>query len=84
MGGEAICLLSFPLLLRLAFVIRGIAAGTQGFVDCVYCVGGAVKILISSVRIVHFFCCTIKAFHTLKHRPISTKRITEGNLEAKL
>jgi hypothetical protein len=33
---EAICLLFFPLPLRLAFVFPGIAVGTQGFVDCVY------------------------------------------------
>jgi hypothetical protein len=40
-GREAICLLFFPLLLQLAFVFPGIAVGTQGFVDCVYCVGEA-------------------------------------------
>jgi hypothetical protein len=39
--GEAICLLFFPLLLRLAFVFPGIAVGTHVFVDCVDCVGGA-------------------------------------------
>jgi hypothetical protein len=32
--------LIIPLLLRLAFVFPGIAAGTQAFVDCVYCVCG--------------------------------------------
>jgi hypothetical protein len=30
-GREAICLLSFPLLVRLAFVFPGIVVGTQGF-----------------------------------------------------
>jgi hypothetical protein len=37
-GREAICLLPFPLPLRLAFVFPGIGVGTQGFVVCV---GGA-------------------------------------------
>jgi hypothetical protein len=40
-GREVICLLFFPLLLQLAFVFPGIVVGTQGFVYCVYCVGGA-------------------------------------------
>jgi hypothetical protein len=44
-GRDAICLLDFPLLLRLAYVFPGIAVRTQGFVDCAYCVGEA--------------CCTI-------------------------
>jgi hypothetical protein len=39
--GRAIRLLFFPLLLQLAFVFPGIVVGTQGFIDCVYCVGGA-------------------------------------------
>jgi len=38
LGREAICLLFFPLLLRLAFVFPSIAIGTQGFVECVCCV----------------------------------------------
>jgi hypothetical protein len=38
---EAICLLSCPLLLRLAFVFPGIAVGTLGFENCVGCVGEA-------------------------------------------
>jgi hypothetical protein len=62
-GSEAICLLFFPLLLQLVFGFPGIAVGTQGFVDCVYCVGGACCIVsFSSVGDVHLFCCTIKAF----------------------
>jgi hypothetical protein len=40
-GGEAVCLLPFPLLLRLAFAFPGIVVKTQGFVDCVFCEGGA-------------------------------------------
>jgi hypothetical protein len=40
-GREAICLLFFPLLLQSAVVFPGIVVGTQGFVDCVYCVGAA-------------------------------------------
>jgi hypothetical protein len=35
MGKEFICLLSFPLLLRLATAFPGTVIGTQGFVDCV-------------------------------------------------
>jgi hypothetical protein len=40
-GREAICISSFPLLLRLAFVFPGIVVETQGFVDCVCSVGKA-------------------------------------------
>jgi hypothetical protein len=48
--------------LQLAFVFPGIAVGTQGSVDCVYCVGVACCIVsFSSVGDVHLFCCTIKA-----------------------
>jgi hypothetical protein len=43
-GWEAICLLFFPLLLRLAFVIPGIAVETQGLVDCVCCEDVACRI----------------------------------------
>jgi hypothetical protein len=42
-GKEAICLSFFPLLLRLA--VPGIAVATHEFVDCVYCVGGACRIV---------------------------------------
>jgi hypothetical protein len=35
---EAICILFFPLLLRLVFVYPGMNVGKEGFV---YCVGGA-------------------------------------------
>jgi hypothetical protein len=62
-GREAISLLFFPLLLQLSFVFPGTAVGTQGFVDCIYCVGGACCIILfSSVGDVHLFCCTIQAF----------------------
>jgi hypothetical protein len=36
-GREAICLSSFPLLLRLAFVFPDTSVGTTVFVDCVSC-----------------------------------------------
>jgi len=66
----AICLLFFPLLLRLAFVLPGIAAGTQGLVECVCCVGGACyKISFPSVGYVHFFCCTITAIEKCPSTP---------------
>jgi hypothetical protein len=62
MGREAICLLFFPLLLRLAFAFPGIVVGTQGFETFVCCVVEPVLFLLSIPGDVHFLCCTIKAF----------------------
>jgi hypothetical protein len=44
-GRETIRLISFSLLLKLAFVSPGIAVGTQGFVDYVCCEDVACRIV---------------------------------------
>jgi len=65
----AICLLSFPLLLWMAFVFPSIAVGTHGFIVCMLC---RWSLLYSSLFLAlgMSFCCTIKAFGKCPSVPI--------------